>query len=127
VRPQPAERSEVVELGAKWLLMDGDLAMRAALYQATKDWERNGDLESTAAILTKKRRTKGFELEAAGRISERWEVFSGLALMDARILEPWRRTSTPPPAPSPSPMRATSASRRATRRRGPSTCGPPTS
>ncbi|MEI2695175.1 MAG: hypothetical protein V9E90_08915 [Saprospiraceae bacterium] len=57
--------------------------MRAALYQATKDWERNGDLESTAAILTKKRRTKGIELEAAGRIGERWEIFSGLALMDA--------------------------------------------
>ncbi|MBN8477037.1 TonB-dependent receptor [Sulfuritalea sp.] len=87
VRPQPAERSEVVELGAKWLLFEGDLALRAALYQATKDWERNGDLESTAAILTKKRRTKGIELEAAGRIGERWEVFSGLALMDARILE----------------------------------------
>jgi outer membrane receptor for monomeric catechols len=54
------------ELGAKWLLFDGDLALRAALYQATKDWERNGDLESTAAILTKKRRTNGIELEVAG-------------------------------------------------------------
>jgi len=87
VRAQPAERSEVLELGAKWLLMDGDLAVRAALYQATKDWERNGDLEATAAILTRKRRTRGFELEVAGRVSENWEVFSGLSLMDARILE----------------------------------------
>jgi catecholate siderophore receptor len=87
VRPQPAERSEVTELGAKWLLFEGDLALRAALYQATKHWERNGDLESTAAILTRKRRTKGIELEAAGRVGERWEIFSGLALMDARILQ----------------------------------------
>jgi catecholate siderophore receptor len=87
VTPQPPERSDVIELGAKWLLFDGDLALRTALYQATKHWERNGDLESTAAILTKKRRTKGIELEAAGRISERWELFSGLALMDATILE----------------------------------------
>ena len=87
VTPLPPERSNVIELGAKWLLMDGDLALRAALYQATKNWERNADLESTAAILTKKRRTKGFELEAAGRVTERWEVFAGLALMDARILE----------------------------------------
>ena len=55
VTPQPPERSDVVELGAKWLLFEGDLALRAALYQATKNWERNGDLESTAAILTKKR------------------------------------------------------------------------
>lgn len=87
VKPQPPERSEVVELGAKWLLLDGDLALRAALYRATKLWERNTDLESTAAILTRKRRTDGIELEAAGRISENWEVFSGLALMDARIFK----------------------------------------
>lgn len=85
--PQPAERSEVVELGAKWLLADGDLALRAALYQATKQWERNTDLESTASILTKQRRTRGLELEAAGRVNDDWEVFSGLALMDAKILQ----------------------------------------
>lgn len=86
-RPQPPERSNVVELGAKWLMMDGDLALRAAVYQATKNWERNADLESTAAILTRKRRTRGIELEAAGRMTEYWEVFAGLSLMDAKILE----------------------------------------
>jgi len=86
VRPQPPERSDVVELGAKWLLMDGDLSLRAAVYQATKDWERNADLESTAAILTKKRRTKGLELEVAGRINEYWEMFASASFMDARIL-----------------------------------------
>lgn len=86
VQPQPAERSDVIELGAKWLLLEGDLALRAAVYQATKNWERSADLESTASILTKKRRTRGVELEAAGRLSEHWEVFAGLALMDAKIL-----------------------------------------
>ena len=83
----PAERSQVIEVGSKWLLMGGDLALRAALYRADKDWERNTDLESTAAILTKKRRTDGLELEAAGRVTDKWEVFAGLALMDSRILE----------------------------------------
>ncbi len=86
--PQPPERSDVIELGAKWMLMDGDLALRAAVYQATKEWERNNDLESsTAPILTKKRRTRGLELEAAGRVTEDWEIFAGLALMNAKILE----------------------------------------
>ncbi len=83
----PPERSQVAELGAKWMLFDGDLALRAALYRADKEWERNTDLESTAAVLTKKRRTDGIELEAAGRITDKWEVFSGLALMDSRIRE----------------------------------------
>lgn len=87
VTPLPPERSQVVELGAKWLLLDGDLAFRTAIYRAEKEWERNTDLESTAAVLTKKRRTDGIEVEAAGRITDNWEVFAGLALMDAEILE----------------------------------------
>jgi catecholate siderophore receptor len=87
VKPQPAERSDVIELGAKWLLLNGDLALRVAAYHASKEWERNSDLESTAAILTKKRRTKGLELELAGRINHAWEVFAGLALQDAKILQ----------------------------------------
>lgn len=81
----PAERSQVSEIGAKWLLFDGDLAFRTALYHASKDWERNTDLESTSAILTKQRESNGIELELAGRITDRWEVFSGLSLIDAEI------------------------------------------
>jgi len=83
----PAERSSVLELGAKWLLLDGDLAFRTAIYRADKDWERNTDLESTAAILTKKRRTDGIEFELVGPITDKWEVFSGISLMDAKILD----------------------------------------
>ena len=87
VAPLPPERSKTLELGSKWLFLDGDLSFRTALYRTTKDWERNTDLESTASVLTRKRRTDGLELELAGRITENWEVFSGLAFMDAKILE----------------------------------------
>ena len=83
----PAERSKVSEIGAKWLLLDGNLAFRTALYHAVKDWERNTDLESTSSILTKKRESNGLELELAGRVTDSWEVFSGLSLIDAEILE----------------------------------------
>ncbi len=87
VAPQPPETSQVYEVGAKWMLFEGDLTFRTALYRAIKHWERNTDLESTASILTKKRRTDGIEFEAAGRITPDWEVFAGLALMDATILD----------------------------------------
>lgn len=83
----PPERSDVVELGAKFMFFEGNLAFRTALYRATKDWERNNDLESTASILTRKRRTDGLEFELAGRITDDWEVFAGLALMDSEILK----------------------------------------
>jgi len=83
----PAERSQVSEIGAKWLLLDGNLAFRTALYRADKEWERSTDLESTAAVLTRKRRTNGLEFELAGRVTDNWEVFSGMSLMDPTILE----------------------------------------
>jgi catecholate siderophore receptor len=85
--PQPPETSKTAEIGAKWLFLNGDLAFRTALYSSTKDWERNNDLEATAQILTKKRRTNGLELEVAGKVTDNWEVFGGVALMDAEILE----------------------------------------
>ena len=83
----PAERSKVVELGSKWLLADGNLSLRTSLYRAIKDWERNTDLESTATILTRKRQSDGIELEVAGRITDNWEVFSGLSYIHAEIRE----------------------------------------
>ncbi|MDP2247898.1 MAG: TonB-dependent receptor, partial [Nitrosomonadales bacterium] len=84
VAPLPPETSKTLELGAKWLFFDGDLAFRSAIYRSTKYWERSSDLESTAAVLTKKRRTDGLEFELAGRITSNWEVFSGIAFMDAK-------------------------------------------
>ncbi len=88
ITPKPPERSNVMELGAKYILFEGDLTLRGALYRANKVWERNADLEATTApILTKKRRTDGIEVEAAGRITRKWEVFAGVALMDSTILE----------------------------------------
>ncbi len=86
-KPQPPERGKTAEVGAKWLFLDGDLAFRTALYSTTKEWERNNDLEATAAILTKKRRTNGLELEVAGKVTSNWEVFGGVSLMNAEILE----------------------------------------
>ncbi len=83
----PAERSKVSEIGGKWLFMDGALAFRTALYHATKDWERNTDLESAASILTKRRESNGIELELAGHVTDEWEIFGGLSVIDAKILE----------------------------------------
>lgn len=83
----PPERGETTELGAKWMLLNGDLAFRTALYSTAKEYERNCDLDSTAAILTKKSSTNGLEFELSGRITSNWEIFSGLAFMDAKILE----------------------------------------
>jgi len=81
-------------LGGKWDLFGGDLALRTALFKASKDWERNTDLEGSGGLLSKKRHTNGFEVELAGRISNQWEIFGGVAILDSKIDSQYEGTST---------------------------------
>ena len=83
----PAERSAVTELGAKWNVTDSGLALRTALYQAVKKWERNTDVTSSSSIDSVRRHTNGLEVELTGNITDKWDVFSGAALMSSIIDE----------------------------------------
>lgn len=85
---KPAETSELTEIGYKGDINDLGLSFRASLYHQVKNWERNTDLESTAAILSQRRHTDGVEFEVTGSITEKWDVFSGLGIMDSRIDTP---------------------------------------
>jgi catecholate siderophore receptor len=82
------EKNRNIEIGAKWDLLDGNLMFRTALFRSEKTNERNTDLANTSLtenLLSGKRHTDGIEFELAGRITPRWEIFGGLALMRARI------------------------------------------
>lgn len=81
----PAETSELTELGYKGDINDLGLSFRASLYHQVKNYERNTDLESTAALLSTRRHTDGVEFEVTGSLTEKWDIFSGLGLMDSRI------------------------------------------
>lgn len=83
----PPEKNRNIEIGAKWDLMDGALSLRTALFRSQKSNERNTDLEVSIEqnLLSGKRHTDGIEFEVAGRLSPKWEVFGGLALMKATI------------------------------------------
>ena len=60
---------------------------RTALFRSEKTNERNTDLAVSVEqnLLSGKRHTDGIEFELAGRITPKWEIFSGLALMKATI------------------------------------------
>lgn len=82
----PPEENRNLELGGKWELLDGNLSLRTALFRTEKTNERNTDLSNpTVYLLSGRRHTQGVEFEAAGRMSSRWEIFTGLALMRSRI------------------------------------------
>ncbi|MEN9902858.1 MAG: ligand-gated channel, partial [Pseudomonadota bacterium] len=81
----PAETSELTEIGYKGDINDLGLSFRASLYHQVKNYERNTDLESTAQLRSVRRHTDGVEFEVTGSLTEKWDVFSGLGLMDSRI------------------------------------------
>lgn len=91
---QKPERNKHYEIGAKWDLADGDATLRAAVFRTEKLNERNTDaLSPDVAILYAKRHTDGIEVEVAGRLSEKWEVFAGATLMDPKIDQGWANNS----------------------------------
>ena len=85
----PPEKNRNLELGTKWELLEGNLSLRAALYRSEKTNERNTDLAVTVEqnLLSGRRHTDGFEIEAAGRITPNWEVFAGGARQRGKIDE----------------------------------------
>jgi catecholate siderophore receptor len=84
----PPEKSRNMEVGAKWDLLDGNLSLRTALFRTEKTNERNTDpLVADQFLLSGRRHTDGIELEAAGRLNPRWEVFGGWTWMYATIDE----------------------------------------
>jgi catecholate siderophore receptor len=79
------EKFENLEVGAKWSPRPG-LNLSAALYQLERTNTTAPDPNQPGRlVLTGAQRSRGLELEAAGRATDRWEVIGGLALQEAEI------------------------------------------
>lgn len=84
----PPEKNRNMEVGAKWELLGGDLSLRTAIFRTEKTNERNTDLaQPNISLLSGRRHTEGIEIEAAGRITPKWQVFGSMALMRSNIDE----------------------------------------
>jgi catecholate siderophore receptor len=83
------ESSRNVELGARLDAADGRFTTRLALFHTTKYNERNRDATSVDAcnyVLSGKRHAAGFEVDLAGRLTPRWEVYASYAFIpSARV------------------------------------------
>jgi catecholate siderophore receptor len=78
------EENRGYELGATWDFRDG-LQLRAALFRNEKVNARMADATGTT-VLEGKRRVDGIEIQLAGQITPNWEVYSGIAFMNAKIV-----------------------------------------
>ncbi|MBL8326150.1 MAG: TonB-dependent siderophore receptor [Rubrivivax sp.] len=71
----PPEQSINLELGANIDSADGRFTGRVAIFRSTKLHERNTDPLVNLVTLSGKRHVAGLELDLAGRLTPRWEVF----------------------------------------------------
>jgi catecholate siderophore receptor len=80
------EESETLELGTKWDLLGGNLAVNAALFRTTKTNARSQDAANgNTIVLEGEQYVQGLELGATGQLTDKWRVFGGYTYMDSEI------------------------------------------
>ena len=80
------EKSRMFELGTKWDFFDERLSLSGAIFRSEKTDARTPDLANTGVtVLDGEQRVDGFEVGAAGRITQAWQVFAAYTFMDAEV------------------------------------------
>ncbi len=80
------EETRSYELGTKWDLLEGRLALTAALFRTEKTNARTTDI-SGATVLAGNQVVDGVEFGVAGNITKDWQIFAGYAYMQSEIEE----------------------------------------
>lgn len=87
------EQNRAIEVGNKWELFDRHLLVSGALFQTEKDNARESrnvtvaGVAGTVPLITAGAayRIQGIDLEAGGKITDKWSVFGGLVLMRSEV------------------------------------------
>jgi catecholate siderophore receptor len=85
------EKNRAIELGTKWELFNRHLLVTGALFQTEKDNARESRNVTTGAGTVSfisagaAYRIRGIDLEAGGKITDKWSVFGGLVLMQSEV------------------------------------------
>jgi catecholate siderophore receptor len=86
------ERNKAAEVGTKWELFNRRLLLTAALFQTEKDNAR--EVSGTTIVGGAAYRIQGIDLEAAGKITDKWSIFGGIVLMNSKVT----KSNVAPPA-----------------------------
>ncbi|MEH6950944.1 TonB-dependent receptor [Nitrobacter sp. NHB1] len=87
------EKNRAAEVGTKWELFDRHLLVSAALFETWKDNARESQNVTVPGIAGSVSqisagaayRIRGIDIEAAGKITDKWSVFAGLVLMQSEV------------------------------------------
>ncbi|WP_180112589.1 catecholate siderophore receptor Fiu [Acinetobacter sp. YH12131] len=93
INAQPQETHHY-EVGSKWELLQGKLAMAAAAYRTENENQSTIDPISQLAVQEGKKRVDGVELSAVGQITDAWNISAGVAHMKVKQLNQRSSSST---------------------------------
>jgi catecholate siderophore receptor len=83
----PPEENKTYEIGTKWDLYSGKLSLRAAGFRTDKTNAREPSADDpTLNVLSGSQRVNGAQIELNGRITSRWQIFSGYAYLDSKVV-----------------------------------------
>jgi catecholate siderophore receptor len=99
------ETNRSYEIGGKWDLLGGNLSITSAIFQVEKI---NARTQVSAGVYTLDGniRVNGFELTAAGRITQQWQVMAGYTFLDAEIVKASALDGTQGKVPANTPRNA---------------------
>jgi catecholate siderophore receptor len=83
---EPEENCSL-EIGGKWDVLNGTLALSASLFQVEKTNARSLDTVSNTTQLLGETRVRGFELSASGQVASNWQLFAGYTYLDGEIVD----------------------------------------
>ncbi|MET0619369.1 MAG: TonB-dependent siderophore receptor [Thermoanaerobaculia bacterium] len=82
------EENQTFEVGTKWDFMQGQLSVRAALFQTEKLNAREPDPNDPSLnVLAGKQRVRGGEIEVSGVVTKDWRVNLAYAYLNGRLTE----------------------------------------
>jgi len=79
------EENRNYEVGAHWGITPG-LQLRSAIFRTEKTNQRINNSITNVLELAGKRRVQGIEFELAGHIASNWEIITGVAFSDGKIV-----------------------------------------
>lgn len=83
------QKSSNVELGTKWDLNDGALALTAAVFRSENenDLVQNDPTDPAAIQQIGKKRVQGIELGMVGQVTDAWQLSAGIAKLDTEVIQ----------------------------------------
>ena len=89
-----AQETHHYEIGTKWDLLEGKLALNAAAYRTENENQFTIDPITQLSVQEGKKRVDGVELSAVGQITDVWNVSAGVAHMKVKQLNQQTATAT---------------------------------